>query len=84
MTDAQLFDVVSSTIPKWIWKCPISANWLEYKGETYFGMLNYERSVAARRPMIDLSYCATRAFNGVVMKTVAYDRNKFNKSKLDD
>lgn len=84
MTDAQLFDLVLSDVPKWILNCPISANWLEYKGETYFGMLNYERSVAARRPMIDLSYCATRAFNGVVIKTVAYNRNKFAKSRLDD
>lgn len=71
-------------IPQWILNCPVAANWLEYKGETYFGMLNYERSISARRPMIDLSYCATRAFNGIVLQTVAYDKKKFKKSRLDE
>lgn len=77
------FDTVSSQIPKWILACPVAAQWLDYKGETYFGILNYELSITARRPMIDLSYCATRAFNGIVIKTVAYDKNKFAKSKLE-
>lgn len=77
------FDKAVDQIPKWIMDCPISANWLEYKGETYFGIINYERSVTAKRAMIDLSYCATRAMNGVVLLTVHYSKKHFKKSRLD-
>lgn len=62
--------------------CPIVFEWCEYKGEVYFGALNYQRSVKARKPMIDLFYCATVALNGVsVMKTVQYDKAKFKPEK---
>jgi len=69
-------------VPPWILNCPVIADWCEYKGETYFGMLNYEASLKARKPMIDLSYCATRAFNGIVLLTVQYDKKKFSASPL--
>ena len=69
-------------VPEYIWNCPIVFDWLEFKGETYFGSLNYDRSIAANRPMIDLSYCATRACNGIVLKTVAYSKKHFKESKL--
>ena len=78
MTDKTLADV-----PKYIMDCPVFSNWIEYKDETYFAILNYEQSIKSHRPMIDLSYCATRAMNGIVMKTVRYDKNKFKKSPLD-
>jgi hypothetical protein len=77
------FDKILAGVPKYILECPISAQWLEFKGETYFGMLNYEASLKARRCMIDLSYCATRAFNGIVIKTVQYSGKHFKKSKLE-
>lgn len=70
--------------PEWLLNCPVSANWLEYKGETYFGMINVERSLKARRPMIDLFYCATEGLNYNVLKTVQYSKKHFKKSKLDD
>lgn len=69
-------------IPEWIWNCPIVFDWTEFKGETYFGMLNYERSVKARRPMIDLAYCATAGMNGSVIKTVQYSKKNFKRSRL--
>jgi hypothetical protein len=69
-------------IPKFILNCPVAYNWVEYKGETYFGVLNYERSITARKPMIDLSYCATKAMNNIVLKTVQYDKKYFKPSKL--
>lgn len=66
-------------VPEYICKCPVYFDWTVYKGETYFGMLNYERSIKARRPMIDLAYCATRGLNGTVLKTVAYSKKHFSK-----
>jgi hypothetical protein len=69
-------------IPQFIWNCPVFYDWTEYKGETYFAILNYERSITARRPMIDLCYCATKAMNGIVEKTVQYSKKHFKKSKL--
>ena len=64
--------------PDYIKNCPLSFDWVEYKGETFFGALNYERSLKAKRAMIDLSYCATKAMNEIVLKTVAWDAKKFN------
>lgn len=69
-------------IPSYILNCPVCFDWTVYKGETYFGMLNYERSIAARRPMIDLAYCATMGMNGVILKTVQYSVKHFTKSPL--
>lgn len=77
------FEEALAEVPKYILDCPISANWIEFKNETYFAMLNYERSVKAKRAMVDLSYCATRAFNGVVIKTVQYSKSNFKESPLD-
>lgn len=76
------FDVALSTIPQFIIDCPVVCEWLEYKGETYFGILDYERSLKAKKPMIALSYCATRAMNGCVLKTVQYDKKHFKTSRL--
>lgn len=77
------FDNALTDVPNWIMDCPVYANWTEYKGETYFGILNFDRSLKARRPMIDLSLCATRAMNGVVIKTVQYSEKHFKKSRLE-
>lgn len=64
-------------VPKYILDCPLVFHWCKFKGETYFGGLNYDRSINAKRPMIDLFYCATTACNHMVLKTVAWDINKF-------
>jgi hypothetical protein len=77
------FDKALERIPKFIWRCPILWEWVEFKGETMFAGLNYERSIKSGRPMIDLFYCATTALNDRVLKTVQYDKKKFAKSKLN-
>lgn len=64
-------------VPKFIMDCPIFSNWVEYKGETFFATLNHERSVAAHKPMIDLHWCITKSYNGIVIKTVQFDKKKF-------
>lgn len=69
-------------VPEFILNCPVSFDWLTYKGETFFGGLNYDRSIKANRPMIDLYYCATTAMCGCVIKTVQYDKKHFGESNL--
>jgi hypothetical protein len=83
-TEISDFDVVLKTIPDFIMKCPVFCQWVEFKGETYFAGLNYERSIKAGRPMIDLSYCATRYMNANYLKTVQYSEKHFKPSKLNE
>jgi hypothetical protein len=83
MTNVNEEDLIGAGIPQFIIDCPVVCQWLEFKGETYFGILNYERSIKAHRPMIDLSYCATQAMNAIVIKTVQYSEKHFKKSKLE-
>lgn len=56
---------------------PFEMEWIEYKGDVYVGTINVDRSFTAKKPMIDLHYCLTKAFNGIVIKTVQYDKSKF-------
>jgi hypothetical protein len=79
---SELFEKALADVPQWIMDCPVFCDWLQFKGETYFGILNYEASLKARKPMVDLSYCATRAMNGIVLLTVQYDKKKFTRSPL--
>ena len=71
------FEEALMNVPEYILKCPVCFQWVKFKGETMFAGLNYERSLSAGKPMIDLYYCATQALNGRVLKTVQYDKNKF-------
>ncbi len=71
-----------NNIDKMLFKLPMCCyGWCEYKGEVFFAMINREATIKAKRPMIDLSYCATKAMNQIIIKTVAYDKNKFKKAK---
>jgi hypothetical protein len=63
-------------------KLPVACDWVEYNGETVFMMVNYERTEKARKPMVDLAYCATEGINGNFEKTVQWDKNKFKPSVL--
>jgi hypothetical protein len=63
------------------YRLPVVADWCNYKGETFFVMVNYER-MKAGRPMMDLCYCATAGLNGQVLKTVQFDNKKFTPSPL--
>jgi hypothetical protein len=76
------FDII---IPKWLERFPFVNDWVQYKGETFYGMVNLERSEKANRPIIDLCYCATSGLiNNRVLKTVQFDKNKFKPSHLSD
>lgn len=81
MTEQQLTEELND-VPKFILDCPVVFGWTQFKGEEYFGMINYERSIKANRPMIDLAYCATKGMAGCVLKTVQYSTKHFSKSKI--
>ncbi len=55
-------------------------NWCEYKGKTYHAMINWEATVKAKRPMLDLSACLT--YNKPLI-TVAYHKKKIKDSPLN-
>lgn len=67
---------------KMLLNLPIVFDWVEFKGETVFAGINYEATKKAGRPMVDISYCATRALNNVVLFTTQWDKNKFKPSHL--
>jgi hypothetical protein len=71
-------------IPKWFQKMPFVNDWVEYKGEVFFAMINFERTKLSKKPMIDLCYCATTGLiNNRVLKTVQYDKSKFKLHKFN-
>ncbi len=58
-------------------RLPITLDWVKYKGESCVAQINWEVTKKAGRPMMDLSYCMTKALNQVILKTVQWDKNKF-------
>lgn len=58
-------------------RLPFDHDWAEYNGKTYFVSSNVDASLKAKKPMMDLHYCATEALNNRVLKTVQFDKNKF-------
>jgi hypothetical protein len=72
------------SIDKIIDNLPIVFDWVNYKGEDVVASINIDRTKKAKRPMMDISYCMTQAFNNVHLKTVRFDKNKFRKSKLQN
>jgi hypothetical protein len=73
--------VGDNPIDKMLLKLPVVFDWWDYKGERVFVGINYEATKKARKPMMNIYYCATRALNDVVLKTVQYDKNKFSPPK---
>jgi len=63
-------------------KLPFVIDWVEYKGETVVAQINYQATEKARKPMMDISYCMTRALNQEIMFTCQWDKNKFKPSHL--
>lgn len=58
----------------------VSDGWILYKGTHVFAQINYERSKKANRPMYDISYCATKALNGIVLFCCQYNKKHFKKA----
>lgn len=56
--------------------------WVKYKGQECVASVNYQKSVNARRPIIDIHYCMTKAHNGIVERSVNFNPLHFKKSEL--
>jgi hypothetical protein len=64
-------------ISEMLLRLPIAFDWVKYKGETVFAGVNWEATKKAKKPMMDIFYCATAALNNRVLYTVQWDKNKF-------
>lgn len=73
-------DFIPDKIDEMLLRLPVVYGWYDYKGETYFVEANREATIKAGKPMMDLCYCATKCMNGIVEKTVQFDKNKFSPS----
>lgn len=59
-------------------RLPVVYDWYCYDGEVKFVSWNYQATVKAGKPMMDICYCATKCMNGLVEKTVQFDKNRFS------
>jgi len=64
-------------------RLPVVFGWVEFKGETVAMQINYEATVKAGKPMVDIGYCLTKLMNGIVDETVQWDKSKFKPSPLE-
>lgn len=64
-------------------KLPVPFGWVEYKGETVAIQTNYEATQKAGKPMVDIGYCLTKLWNGIIDQTVQWDKSKFKPSKME-
>jgi hypothetical protein len=77
--ESNAFDkVLQDKVSQMLLRLPVVFDWYNYKGETYFVSVNREATEKAGKPMMDLHYCATKALNGIVEKTVRFDKKKFS------
>lgn len=71
-------ELMDIDIPKSIKDVPFTFDWVEYKGEVFFAIINVQKSEACHRPIIDLCYCATKGLiNNIVERTVNYKPEHF-------
>lgn len=80
--DSEDFSTVNENDPaiKMLLKLPIVFDWVKFKDETVFMGINYEATQKAKKPMVDIFYCATQALNNNVLLTTQWDKNKFKPS----
>jgi hypothetical protein len=53
--------------------------WVRYKGQVCVADLDYDKSIRAHRPIINIHYCMTKAHNGVIERTVNFNPGDFKK-----
>ena len=80
-TDFEKLDETDPVV-KMMLRLPFACDWVEYKGETVVAQINYDATKKAGKPMLDISYCMTRALNQNIMFTCQFDKKKFKPSRL--
>jgi hypothetical protein len=73
---------IPANIDKMFSKLPIIMDWCSYKGEIVVAQINYDETIRVGRPMMDISYCMTRALSQNIMYTVQFDKKKFSPCRL--
>lgn len=68
---------LSNPIDKMLMKLPIFDGWVNYKGKRCYAQVNLNATVKAKKPMMDIFYCATQCLNHAVLFTTQWDKNKF-------
>jgi len=58
--------------------------WVQYKGEECVADVDYQKSMKAHRPIINIHYCMTKALNGVIEETVNFKPEFFKPSKHEN
>jgi len=56
--------------------------WVQYKGVEVVADVDYEKSIRAHRPIINIHYCMTEAFNGCILESVNFKPELFQASRL--
>lgn len=69
-------------LPDWLKDSMPVMRWFEYKGETYFGCVDFEKSRKGM-VMVECGYCATKYLNGLVERRVRFIEKHFKDSKLN-
>lgn len=69
--------MLSDVLPIWMDNCPLIEGWCRYNGKIYFASINFEESEKAQKPIFDLAYCATKAFNDIYLFRREWDKKKF-------
>lgn len=57
--------------------------WVKYKDEECVADVDYQKSLKAHRPIINIHYCMTKAMNNCILKTVNFNPQYFSKSELE-
>jgi hypothetical protein len=68
---------LSNPIDKMLMKLPIFDGWVNFKGKLCYAQVNFDATVKAKKPMMDIFYCATQCLNHAVLFTTQWDKNKF-------
>ena len=68
---------LNNPIDKMLMKLPIFDGWVNFKGKKFYAQVNFDATVRAKKPMMNIFYCATQCLNHAVFFTTQWDKNKF-------
>lgn len=84
MTDKQANNWLKANLPKYLLGENLPwMQWVRFNSVECVATVNIERSLKAKRAMIDIHYCMTKALNNIVEQTVKFNPRSFQKSKLE-
>lgn len=76
--------IIYTSSEKMLIRLPVCFDWVKYKGTDVAVQWNIEATEKAGKPMVDIGYCMTKLSNGIILKTVQWDKSKFSPSKLSN